>query len=180
MQPRAPLKRSIGRVEKTGASIGNQDAIKRAFDAHYDRLFRLALVLAGNPYDAEDIVQDVFVRSGQRLGPLPDGEVGPYLRTAVVNEWRSRVRRLRMKTRRTSLLTASPSQSPDMDTTHALWALVLALPPRQRATVVLRYYEDLSEQATAEVLGCSVGTVKSQLSRAIEQLRRRYDDEDRE
>jgi RNA polymerase sigma-70 factor (sigma-E family) len=179
MQPWVPLKRSIGRVEKAGTSIGDQDAIKRAFDAHYDRLFRLALVLTGDSYDAEDIVQDVFMRSGQRLVSLPDGEVAPYRRAAVVNEWRSRIRRLRTRMRRLPLVQVPAPQAPDMEASNDLWAHVLALPTRQRATVVLRYYEDLSEQATAEVLGCSVGTVKSQLSRAIEHLRRRYADEDR-
>ncbi len=166
-------------MENTGTSIGDQDAIKRAFDAHYDRLFRLALVLAGDSYDAEDIVQDVFMRSGQRLASLPDGELAPYLRTAVVNEWRSRMRRLRTRMRRLPLAQDPAPQAPDMEVTNDLWAHVLALPTRQRATVVLRYYEDLSERATAEVLGCSVGTVKSQLSRAIGHLRRRYADEDR-
>jgi RNA polymerase sigma-70 factor (sigma-E family) len=179
MQPRAPLERSIGRVEMTGASFGDQDASRRAFDAHYDRLFRLALVLAGNSYDAEDIVQDVFMKAGRRLAALPDSDVAPYLRAAVVNEWRSRVRRLRTRMRRGVLLTAPTSQPVDTDAANDLWTYVLELPARQRATVVLRYYEDLSEQDTAEVLGCSVGTVKSQLSRAIEHLRRRYADEDR-
>jgi RNA polymerase sigma-70 factor (sigma-E family) len=166
-------------VEKAGTTIGDQDALKRAFDAHYDRLFRLALVLAGDPYDAEDIVQDVFMRTGQRLASLPDGEVVPYLRAAVVNEWRSRMRRLRTRMRRLPLVQVPHSRAPDTEASNDLWTYVLALPTRQRATVVLRYYEDLSEQATAEVLGCSVGTVKSQLSRAIEHLRRRYADEDR-
>ena len=179
MQPPAPPKRSIGRVEKTGASIGDQEAFKRAFDAHYDRLFRLALVLAGDPYEAEDIVQEVFMRSGERLASLTDDEIAPYLRTAVVNEWRSRMRRLRTRMRRLPLARVPDSQAPDMEASNELWTYVLALPTRQRATVVLRYYEDLSERATAEILGCSVGTVKSQLSRAIEHLRRRYADEDR-
>jgi RNA polymerase sigma factor (sigma-70 family) len=53
----------------------------------------------------------------------------------------------------------------------AVWALVQLLPPRQRATVVLRYYEDLSEAQTAEVLGCSIGTVKAASSRAVARLR---------
>jgi RNA polymerase sigma-70 factor (sigma-E family) len=173
------LKRSIDRVEKAGTSIGDQDALKRAFDAHYDRLFRLALVLAGDTYDAEDIVQDVFMRSGPRLASLPDDEITPYLRAAVVNEWRSRMRRLRTRMRRLPLVQVPGSQAPDTEASNDLWSYVLALPTRQRATVVLRYYEDLSVQATADVLGCSVGTVKSQLSRAIEHLRRRYTDEDR-
>jgi RNA polymerase sigma-70 factor (sigma-E family) len=166
-------------VEEVRGQIGAQDAIRLAFDAHYERLFRLALLLTRDRHDAEDIVQDVFVRSGGKLATLPEDEVGPYLRAAVVNGWRTRMRRLRTRARRLPLLTTPDRGGVDLDSAHDLWTLVLTLPPRQRATVVLRYYEDLSEQATAEVLGCSVGTVKSQLSRAIEHLRRRYHDEDR-
>ncbi len=166
-------------VEAADGRVEAKDATRRAFDAHYERLFRLALVLTRDPHEAEDLVQDVFVRSSRRLDMLPEDEVGPYLRAAVVNGWRTRMRRFRVRSRRLPLLTTPDHSGVDLDAAHDLWTLVLALPPRQRATVILRYYEDLSEQATAEVLGCSVGTVKSQLSRAIEHLRRRYHDEDR-
>lgn len=179
MQPSIPLSRSMRWMEEAQRRLQAQDATRRAFDDHHERLFRLALLLTRDPYEAEDIVQDVFVRSSGRLESLPEDEVGPYLRIAVVNRWRDRMRRLRMRARRLPLLVPPDHADEDLDAAHDLWALVLTLPPRQRATVVLRYYEDLSVEATAEVLGCSVGTVKSQLSRAIEHLRRRYRDEDR-
>jgi RNA polymerase sigma factor (sigma-70 family) len=168
-----------GGVEEADGQMAAHDATRRAFDGYYDRLFRLAVLLAQDPYEAEDIVQDAFVRSSSRLNSLPESEVFPYLRAAVVNGWRSRMRRLRVRGRHIALLVTPDHKGVDLDAAHDLWKLVLSLPPRQRATVVLRYYEDLSEQATAEVLDCSVGTVKSQLSRAIEHLRRRYQDEDR-
>ena len=57
-----------------------------------------------------------------------------------------------------------------------MWAALQQLPPRQRAAVVLRYYEDLSEAQTAEALGCAVGTVKSQVSAALSKLRERLGD----
>jgi RNA polymerase sigma factor (sigma-70 family) len=60
-----------------------------------------------------------------------------------------------------------------VDERDAMWQLLASLPPRQRATLVLRYYEDLSEAETAQVLGCSIGTVKSQANRALSQLRQR-------
>ena len=64
--------------------------------------------------------------------------------------------------------TEAPDELAERD---AVWQVVRRLPPRQRAAVVLRYYEDLSEAETAEVLGCSIGTVKSQTSRAVATLR---------
>ncbi len=67
--------------------------------------------------------------------------------------------------------------SGDVVERQVLWALVRSLPPRQRAVVVLRFYEDMGEAQVAEVLGCSVGTVKSQCSRAIASLRARMCDE---
>ena len=62
---------------------------------------------------------------------------------------------------------------------ETLWGAIRRLPVRQRACVVLRYYEGLTEKETAEVLGCSVGTVKSQTSRALSHLRKELSDEDR-
>jgi RNA polymerase sigma-70 factor (sigma-E family) len=158
---------------------GDRDAVRRAFDAHHESLFRLALLLTRHRQEAEDIVQDVFVRSAGRLGSLDEGETWPYLRTALVNAWRSRLRRLRFQARRLPLVRATRPRDMTSEEVQDLWALVIDLPPRQRATLVLRYYEDLSVEETASVLGCSVGTVKSQLSRAIATLRRRYPDEDR-
>jgi RNA polymerase sigma-70 factor (sigma-E family) len=178
MQPLPRLARSMDCVEETRANVQEQDATKRAFDAHYERLLTLALLLTRDPDEAEDIVQDVFVRSSRKLASIADDETGPYLRAAVVNAWRSRLRRLRGQMRRRPLPPSPSPHSIDPDEARNLWALVVALPPRQRATIVLRYYEDLSEVETAKVLGCSVGTVKSQLSRAIGHLRRRYNDED--
>jgi RNA polymerase sigma factor (sigma-70 family) len=60
--------------------------------------------------------------------------------------------------------------------TDDLWPHVLALPPRQRAAVALRYYEDLTEAQTAEILGCSIGTVKSQTHRALATLRHKLEE----
>jgi RNA polymerase sigma factor (sigma-70 family) len=135
------------------------------------------LVLTRDPHEAEDIVQEVMVRMTERLAELPTAERGPYLRTAVVNEWRSRLRRLRVRASKTGVLATSDPGGVDRDTSVDLWALVKRLPPRQRATLVLRYYEDLTEAETAATLGCSIGTVKSQLHHAIARLREDYRDD---
>jgi RNA polymerase sigma factor (sigma-70 family) len=73
---------------------------------------------------------------------------------------------------------AVASHEADVVRRDALWEAVLALPRRQRAVIVLRYYEDLTEAAIAEALGCSRGTVKSQASAALSALRRRHGDVD--
>jgi RNA polymerase sigma-70 factor (sigma-E family) len=164
-------------VSKLTEETRQYDVLKRAFDVHHERLFRLAVLLSKNREDAEDIVQEVFVGSVRRLESLSDTEVGPYLTTAVVNAWNSKLRRLRTVARKTHLL--QPPESLDLQAESvSLWAGVKRLPPRQRAAIVLRYYEDLSESETARILGCSVGTVKSQSSRAIRALRKGYEDED--
>src|SRR5690606_20912097 len=96
----------------------------------------------------------------------------PYVRRVIINAAISRARRR-------AILSIIPTHSPpersaggrDVDLRHVLMEALRALPPRQRAVVVLRYWEDLSETQTAEVLGCSVGTVKSQASKAMTKLR---------
>lgn len=136
-------------------------------------LLRLSTLLLADAALAEDVVQDVFVRSFAAVATLPDDQVGPYLRRSVVNAWKNEVRH-----RRTVALAApklahrevAPAGS--VEDRDAMWAAIEDLPPRQRACIVLRYYEDLSDREIARLLGCRVGTVKSQSSRAITKLRK--------
>jgi RNA polymerase sigma-70 factor (sigma-E family) len=132
-------------------------------------------LLTGDRETAEDIVQDVFVRGAARLAELPTEELGPYLRAAVTNQWKNQLRRTALE-RRTFHRGQAPAQpehhSGDRD---EMWRAIVRLPSRQRACLVLRYYEDLSEQEVAEVLACSVGTVKSQTSRALAKLRKEFE-----
>ena len=89
---------------------------------------------------------------------------------------RQHISRWRALTRRevvTDAIPDTPVDGPDTDARLTMWRLLGSLGPRQRAVVVLRFYEDLTEPAIAEALGCSVGTVKSQLSRALAALRTR-------
>ena len=145
--------------------------MRQAFEAHYVPMLRLSTLLAGGSSNAEDIVQDVFVRSANHLPGLEPAEVGPYLRTGVVNAWRNERRRLGAEARKHRAIAASTAD-PAVTSDYGLWTEIVALPPRQRACLVLRYYEDLPEIEVATLLGCSVGTVKSQTSRALTKLRK--------
>ena len=159
-------------VSELGVGPG-REGLRRAFEEHHTRLFRLCLLLSGHRELAEDIAQDAFIRAAARLETLPPPEVGPYLRTTAVNLWRNRMRRRVLERRTLWRFVGRTTDPPDavVDERERLWPAVLRLPVRQRACVVLRYYEDLSERETAGILGCSVGTVKSQTSRALARLR---------
>ena len=147
-------------------------ALESAYPAHREALFRVCLVLTGDKDMAEDIEQDAFLRTGDRIADLEPDDARRYLRRVVINAWHSHERRRRFQLRRSPLLPPPGSMEPDPDDRLALWGEVLRLPTRQRAVVVLRFYEDLPEREIAVVLGCAVGTVKSQLSRALDKLRK--------
>jgi len=135
---------------------------------HSDRLalVRLAHVITGSNAIAEEIVQDAFLRLHQRESSVqnPAG----FLRTVVVNLCRSHLRRV---TKHRSIVPDPPAtlEIQEMDET---WCAILRLPPRQRAVLALRYYEDLPEREIAALLGCRLGTVKSAHHRALDTLRK--------
>jgi RNA polymerase sigma-70 factor (sigma-E family) len=136
---------------------------------------RLAYLLVGDSDAAQDIAQDAFVRVGPRLRWLRDPEKAKfYLRTTVVNlcraHWRRRTREHSQR-EMDSLLPSQQDHGPRVDQRDEMLAALERLPARQRAAVVLRYYEDLSEHQTADLLRCPVGTVKSSVSRALQTLR---------
>jgi len=151
-------------------------ALRRAFEAHYGSLVLFATLLTRRQDTAEDLVQESFVRAAQRLVSLPVDEARPYLRATIVNQWRNARRRSLLDDRRDHVV--SPTAEAPLEERDALWQAICRLPTRQRACIVLRYYEDLSERDAAAVLGCSIGTVKSQTSRALTRLRKEYPDED--
>ena len=138
-------------------------------------LLRYGHLLTGNPHDAADLVQTVLEKVGARWGPIMrnTGDPVAYTRRAMANSHVSRWRR----TRREQPIAESPDVRGALDRdpfeNEPLWTLLRELPPRQRAVVVLRYYEDLSELEIAAVLGVSRGTVKSQASKAMATLRGR-------
>ncbi|HET6167105.1 MAG TPA: SigE family RNA polymerase sigma factor [Marmoricola sp.] len=137
-------------------------------------LYRTAYLLTGSHADAEDLAQATLVKaylswSKVSAASSPDA----YVRRILSNAFLSSRRPLRVARER--LVEAPPevaAVAPDGDDRLVLWPHVRELPPRQRAVIVLRYYEDLSEHEIADVLGCSPGTVKSTASDALSALRR--------
>ena len=137
-------------------------------------LVRYAYLLTGDAMQAEDLVQTALERCWRRWRRIVADNPEAYVRTAVA---RAAVSRFRMLGRRVaeSPLDGVDTGSPDGAQARAdhdlVWAELATLPPRMRAIVVLRVYEDLTVDETATLLGCSTGTVKSTLSRALDRLR---------
>jgi RNA polymerase sigma factor (sigma-70 family) len=158
------------------AQAAGTDWLRQAYVAQADGLLRLCILVSGKKDIAEELVQETFLRAASALEGLGEEEVGPYLRATSMNLWRNRLRRLALERR------IHPMQQPDpevpFEDRDELWASIRQLPPRQRACLVLRYHEDLTEQQTAVLLHCSIGTVKSQTSRALASLRKELRDAD--
>jgi RNA polymerase sigma-70 factor (sigma-E family) len=152
------------------------DALTALYAAHYRGLVRLAAYLTGDRDNAEEVVQDAYVKVLGRWGGLRDLDKGEaYLRQAVVNLCRSRLRHRVVVDRN------APQPPPDVASAEAgalglmeraaLLDALAGLPRRQREVVVLRYYADLSVEQTAYAMGISTGSVKSHTSRAMDALR---------
>jgi RNA polymerase sigma-70 factor (sigma-E family) len=142
------------------------------YAAHAPDAARLAYLLTGDPVLAEDLVHEAFVRLFGRFRDLRDpGAFRAYLRTTVVNLTRSHFRRRRVERSYLERERGRPEPAADAPEPDETWEALQRLRPRQRAAIVLRFYEDLSEAQTADILRCPVGTVKSLVSRGLEQLR---------
>jgi RNA polymerase sigma-70 factor (sigma-E family) len=148
--------------------------------ARQPSLLRTAYLLTGDRHTAEDLVQTSLAKLYLSWDKVQKREhVDGYVRRILVNEhnslWRRSWKRREVTTEYVPE-TAAPHLEPDDGKGQALWEFVQTLPKRQRAAIVLRYYEELSEAETAAVLGVSVGTVKSQTSRALATMRSRVSD----
>jgi RNA polymerase sigma-70 factor (sigma-E family) len=155
----------------------HQSRIGELYLLHADSAVRLAYLLTGDREVAEDLVQDAFVKLAGRLVHLREpGAFEAYLRATVVNLSRSYFRRRRVE--RHYLEQARAGEQPlasrinhSVEDKDELWHALRRLTQRQRAAIVLRFYEDLPEMEVAEILQCAPGTVKSLVSRGLEKLR---------
>lgn len=170
-------------VSVAGAGMGQAE---RQFEdfvlARRGDLVRFAYALTGDVMHAEDVVQVVLERTWRRWSQVVGDRPEAYVRTAIARTAISRYRTLLRRVREAPLETVVPllavgddgaRSAEARDMREVLWAELALLPPRMRVVVVLRVWEDLSEADTARLLGCSVGTVKSQLSRGMARLRER-------
>jgi RNA polymerase sigma-70 factor (sigma-E family) len=159
--------------EEVGRTEGGR--LAELYVRHADDARRLAYVLTGDHALAEDLVQEAFVRLAGRFLDLRDRDAFPgYLRKTVVNLARMQFRRRRVERAFLDRQRREPPGEavlPDLDTYQHMKQALLGLPARQRAAIVLRFYEDQSESQIADILGCRPGTVKSLLARGLKALR---------
>jgi RNA polymerase sigma-70 factor (sigma-E family) len=167
-------------MSETGAPdiIGSDETSFEDFVAGSSgRLFTLArLLTGGHRAEAEDLLQGAFERAYRRWGRISRrGDPERYVRQMLVNASIDRWRRLRRHPETALVVAGAGPGAADATAAVADRDLLLrglaALAPRQRAVLVLRYFEDLSEAQTAATLCCSVGTVKSQAARGLARLR---------
>ena len=139
-------------------------------------LFRTAYLVVGDYQLAQDLVQEALVKTFVAWPRLREpANVEAYVRRTIVTTAISWRRRRSFHERPADSLPDIPvrDRSEELVTHHMLFAHLKRLAPRQRAAIVLRYYEDLTEAQTAEAMGCSVGAVKSQVSVGLDRLRER-------
>jgi RNA polymerase sigma-70 factor (sigma-E family) len=158
--------------ETTRLSDLPDSRIAELYRAYLPGARRIAYLLVGDTGQAEDLAQDAFLKVAGRFADLRDPEAfGPYLRRTVINLARSAYRRRQVENKHTSPRAPLLVEGPNIDERDAMWRRLQGLPSRQRAALVLRFYEDLTEADTAEILHCKVGTVKSLVHRALKTLR---------
>lgn len=169
MGDREPTVRDGG-AEVERAARRRRRAPAPAFDELYrserDRLVRLAFLLTGSQAAAEDLVQDVFLRTRTRLDQVD--EPAAYLHRSVTNACWSWHRRRRREDQYRADRPGVVAGTSDVE----MWDALARLAPRRRQVLVLRYYLDYSEAQVAETLGCRLGTVKSATHRALQDLKR--------
>ena len=157
-------------VTTTAELVSVTAAEAESFDTFYARLWpsmaRLAHLVAGSAALGEEVAQDAFLGLQQRWASVDHPEA--YVRTAVINRARTAARRAARERPDHDLPEPSADLSPESD---VVWTFLRRLPVRQRAAVVLRFYDDLPDAQIAQLLGCREATVRSLIHRALARLR---------
>jgi len=154
--------------------VARSDTFEELFQAHKGYAYRLALLLCGGETaTAEDAVSEAFAQVLPRWQAGGIDDFGAYIRRAVVNQIKRTLLRRGWQRRSEALLDLQPSYGPEDQVVRRqlLWGALRSLAPKQRAAVVLHYYEALPVEDVAHVMGTSVGTTKSHLSRGRDRLR---------
>jgi RNA polymerase sigma-70 factor (sigma-E family) len=153
-----------------------RDEVERLLAERGEHLMRAAIALTGNRSDGEDLLQAALERLLRHWGRV-EGDAEGYLRRTLYNMAADGWRRRGAWLRKLPLVHAGGRHGPAADAVDAvdlrdaLGRALAQLPPRQRAVLVLRYWEELSQAETAELLGCAEGTVKSAAARGLRRLR---------
>ena len=151
------------------------DALELFLAQRGTQLMRTAVLLVGSRQDAEDLVQaalERLLRQGQRITGDPEGYLRRTLYNLAADRWRRQERwRRKLPVFGGGQRTEAPDLTAAVDLRDALIRALFQLPPQQRAAVVLRHWEQLSEAEAAEVLRCSQGTVKAATSRGLRRMR---------
>jgi RNA polymerase sigma-70 factor (sigma-E family) len=157
------------------AAESAEDAFREFVIARWGALLRTAYLLTCDRERAEDLVQSALVRAHRHWPKIHrEGRSEAYVRKTMVNLNTDWWRRLGSREHRVESVPdgrISADAYAAFDLRDELWAALQQLPNRMRAVLVLRYFEDLSDAETAAILGCSIGTVKSQCSRGLGRLR---------
>lgn len=145
---------------------------KAFFDEESERLRRLAIFLSGEVQGAADLAQEALVRLYKHWGRVHNDDPGPYVRRILVNLVRSKHRRKVLEKKHLQVVRdEGVSHAPRVDEALRIARALAELSPIRRATIVLRFYEDMSEREIATTLDRPRGTVKSDIHRGLAQLR---------
>jgi RNA polymerase sigma-70 factor (sigma-E family) len=158
-------------------TLDRSETFARDVQATKSDLGRFAYLLVGSSAGADDLLAEAYARAWPHYKRGEIDNLGAYLRRSIAERRETETRRVDWRAPRM----ASPESGFEhhVDTQDQLWRAIWSLPPNQRAVVVLRHAEDRSEEETAEILGISLGTVKSRLARGLATLREKLEYQER-